>query len=194
MKDLLLIPNLLTLLRIILIFPALYFLEKKEVSTGAVIILVIFLTDFFDGFSARKLKQTSYIGAILDPVADKLVVLSFFTYLFRKDYCPSWYYFLILIRDISQLLSIPILLLWKGIQFKVKPKFIPKLGTALNFIVLGVSAALYFTEKFDDSTFYMLYLSWIVIMLFSSLFEIYILVTYIPRFIQIYRGTHDTFE
>ena len=82
MKQLLLIPNILTLSRIFLIFPSIYFLEKSEFLIASLLILIVLLTDFFDGYLARKLNQTSYLGAILEPVADKLVVIAFFTYLF----------------------------------------------------------------------------------------------------------------
>ena len=66
MKQLLLVPNLLTLSRIFLIIPSIYFLEKSLFTLAAFCVLILLLTDFFDGYFARKLNQTSQIGAILD--------------------------------------------------------------------------------------------------------------------------------
>ena len=71
------IPNLLTLLRISLI-PVLvicYFLVsgKRELIITSVFVLAA-VTDWLDGFLARKLNATSALGAFLDPVADKLIV------------------------------------------------------------------------------------------------------------------------
>jgi cardiolipin synthase len=136
--------------------------------------------------------MTSYIGSIMDPIADKIVVISIFTYLYFVNKVLLFYYILILIRDISQLLSIPILLLWKKIQFKVKPKVIPKWGTALNFIILALICTTFLFPNLNSNNNY-IYLLYSIYAI-SGIIEIYIISTYIPRFIQIYLGTHDTFE
>jgi len=76
------IPNLLTWLRIILIplFVGIFYFEKSWVSlpsqnlVATVIFTLAAVTDWFDGWLARKLDQTSAFGAFLDPVADKLMV------------------------------------------------------------------------------------------------------------------------
>jgi CDP-diacylglycerol---glycerol-3-phosphate 3-phosphatidyltransferase len=71
------IPNILTLLRILLIpvFVFFYYLPQAWAPmTAAVIFGIAALTDWFDGYLARKLDQSSPFGAFLDPVADKLMV------------------------------------------------------------------------------------------------------------------------
>jgi CDP-diacylglycerol--glycerol-3-phosphate 3-phosphatidyltransferase len=71
------IPNLLTLLRIILIpvFVLLYYLPFSWAHPAAALCFALAaITDWLDGFLARKLGQTSSLGAFLDPVADKLIV------------------------------------------------------------------------------------------------------------------------
>ncbi len=76
------IPNLLTWMRIILIplFVGIFYFEKSWVSlpnqnlVATVIFTLAAMTDWFDGWLARKLNQTSAFGAFLDPVADKLMV------------------------------------------------------------------------------------------------------------------------
>ena len=76
------IPNLLTWLRIILIplFVGIFYFEKSWVSlpnqnlVATVIFTLAAVTDWLDGWLARKLDQTSAFGAFLDPVADKLMV------------------------------------------------------------------------------------------------------------------------
>ena len=192
MKDLLLLPNILTFSRIFLIFPSLYYLDNGLYYTSFSFLIILFLTDYFDGFFARKLQMTSYIGSIMDPIADKIVVISIFTYLYFVNKVLLFYYILILIRDISQLLSIPILLLWKKIQFKVKPKVIPKWGTALNFFILVLICITFLFPDLNSNNNY-IYLLYSIYAI-SGIIEIYIISTYIPRFIQIYLGTHDTFE
>ena len=76
------IPNLLTWLRIVLIplFVGIFYFEKSWVSlphqnlVATVIFTLAAVTDWFDGWLARRLNQTSAFGAFLDPVADKLMV------------------------------------------------------------------------------------------------------------------------
>ncbi len=71
------IPNLLTMMRVALIpiFVIVYFLDWKWAhQAGAFIFWFAAITDWFDGYLARKLQQTSPFGAFLDPVADKLIV------------------------------------------------------------------------------------------------------------------------
>lgn len=71
------IPNLITLLRVLLIpvFVSVYFLDWKwAFAVGAFIFWLAAITDWVDGYLARKLEQSSPFGAFLDPVADKLIV------------------------------------------------------------------------------------------------------------------------
>ncbi len=201
MKQLFLVPNLLTLSRIFLIFPSIYFLEKSQFGLAVFCIIILLHTDFFDGYLARKLNQTSDIGAILDPVADKLVVIAFFTHLLMANSIAPFYVYLVFTRDILQLTSIPILLIWKKIQFKVKPNKIAKIGTALNFIIIGLYELSFIISKVPellDLYYYQVELmnQFVLapLLLISILIEFYILFTFIPRFYQIYKGSHDTFE
>lgn len=193
LKDLLLIPNLITILRIISIVPAIYSLESGNVFFSFLWMFLLFLTDFIDGKIARAYNQTSLLGSILDPVADKLVVLALFGYFFYYKQVPAIYFALVLIRDILQLSAVPILLFWKKISFKVKPKFIPKLGTALNFIILSILIIGHILPEWKGHPTYR---DWLLIgmYLISGVIEVYILVTFVPRFIEIYTGKHDTFE
>lgn len=71
------LPNLLTLLRISLIpiFVIVFYLPFQwSYLASAIIFLIAAITDWLDGYLARKLNQTSPLGEFLDPVADKLIV------------------------------------------------------------------------------------------------------------------------
>ena len=84
-------PNILTLLRIVLI-PVFVLLFYLPVSWGrlacAVVFLVAAITDWMDGYLARRLGQTSPFGAFLDPVADKLMVAAALVLLVQSDPRP----------------------------------------------------------------------------------------------------------
>ncbi|MDX1957200.1 MAG: CDP-alcohol phosphatidyltransferase family protein [Leptospiraceae bacterium] len=191
MKDIFLLPNIITCSRILLIIPSLYYLAEREIVIASILITTMFLTDFFDGFVARKWEMKSTLGAILDPVADKIVVISFFSFLFYQEKVYLLYFLLLLIRQVSQLISVPVLL-WKKISFQVKPKFLPKLGTALNFILLGFLSIEFIYLNVRHLSFFEN--GAIFLMFCSGALELYILATFLPRFYQIYHGTHDTFE
>ena len=86
------IPNILTVARIIAIpvFIIAYFLSPDQKNTVAVAIFVLAaLTDWLDGFLARKLKEVSPFGAFLDPVADKLIVCTALVLLVSDDNVSS---------------------------------------------------------------------------------------------------------
>ncbi|WCL47540.1 CDP-alcohol phosphatidyltransferase family protein [Leptospira sp. GIMC2001] len=192
-KQIFWLPNILTLSRVIFALPAILLFHSGNLLLSYILFGFIFLTDFLDGMFARRMGLVSELGSILDPVCDKILVLSLFTYFYAIDLVPIWYYGLILLRDISQLTSVPVLLFWKKIQFKVKPKLIPKWGTALNFILLAILPSQYFLPYF---LYEILVLDGILypLLFISASIEIYILVTFLPRFYQIYIGSHDTFE
>jgi cardiolipin synthase len=66
-----------------------------------VVFLVAGLTDLFDGLLARTLSRRTSLGAWLDPVADKLLMLFCFTALFAVHAAPAWLVFLVIARDMA---------------------------------------------------------------------------------------------
>src|SRR5436190_18019984 len=86
------IPNFLTLLRIFLIpfFVVVFYLPFEwRFLVTAIIFVVAAITDWLDGFLARKLRQVSPLGAFLDPVADKLIVAVALV-LLVQSYATPW--------------------------------------------------------------------------------------------------------
>jgi CDP-diacylglycerol--glycerol-3-phosphate 3-phosphatidyltransferase len=147
------------------------------------------LTDFFDGKVARWLNCATALGALLDPVADKITVLTYFSYFFALGMVPNWFFALILCRNVSQLLSIPILVWWLKISFHVKPNFLPKLATAVSFLILWLC---FFQVLNGENDFWSHFIFGLMIV--SGVMEFYILATYLPRLFQIATRRHDTFE
>ena len=76
-----LIPNFLSLLRIMLVFPIIYFLQVEWYVFAASLFFVSSLTDYFDGYIARKYAIESELGAFLDLIADKILVIAILVWL-----------------------------------------------------------------------------------------------------------------
>lgn len=100
------LPNLLTSSRLVLILPILALLATNA-RTGAWWALALFLvaavTDFFDGWLARRLRCTSNLGVFLDPLADKVFANMLLVYLAcsRPDWVPLWMVLLLLGREFA---------------------------------------------------------------------------------------------
>jgi CDP-diacylglycerol--glycerol-3-phosphate 3-phosphatidyltransferase len=100
------LPNSLTLLRIFLVpFLVVVLLPKfsgREYA-GLAIFLVAAITDFFDGFFARRYNQMTRLGALLDPIADKLLMSSAFISLVEMDpkHVPAWMVVIIIGREFA---------------------------------------------------------------------------------------------
>jgi cardiolipin synthase len=102
------IPNILTIIRLFLVplFPIIFFAPIDRSHTYALIIFLLAgVTDFLDGYLARKYNVVSVIGIVLDPLADKLMLLTTLACLYISDYIPLWVLIIILIKEASLVLS-----------------------------------------------------------------------------------------
>ncbi len=107
-RDLLLVPNILTLSRFALLFILAYLISLQDSRYTIYMLIVVatgIATDILDGFFARKLGQISDLGKVLDPVVDKICtgVLVLFLYVY-SDF-PLWAVILVLTRDITVLVA-----------------------------------------------------------------------------------------
>ncbi len=98
------LPNIITLARIFFIPFVIYFLyhpTKNKCLYGALIFLFAALTDWVDGYVARQRKEITNFGKFLDPLADKLLVMTALILLLHHRWVPLWAVLLIFIREIT---------------------------------------------------------------------------------------------
>lgn len=98
------LPNALTLFRIFLVpFLVVVLLTKftGREYVGLAIFLVAAVTDFFDGYIARKRNQMTRLGALLDPIADKLLMSAAFISLVELQYAKAWMVCIIIGREFA---------------------------------------------------------------------------------------------
>ena len=90
-SDIFLIPNLITILRLVLIVPLVMSYYFDYMTYLYVLLGVVILTDFLDGFLARRLNQISDLGKLLDPIADGLALFTFSVVLYFEDRIDLWF-------------------------------------------------------------------------------------------------------
>jgi CDP-diacylglycerol---glycerol-3-phosphate 3-phosphatidyltransferase len=98
------IPTWITLARLFGIPFLFYSLYQSTATAGWLslgIFLILSLTDWLDGYLARRLKQTSDLGKFLDPLVDKLLILAPLLVLVEQNQVPAWGVFLILFRELA---------------------------------------------------------------------------------------------
>jgi cardiolipin synthase len=104
------VPNLLTFSRLLGVPLFLWLLLGPHADGWALAVLMLSgVTDWADGVLARKLNQTSRLGALLDPVADRLYILATLVGLVLRDIIPLWLAALIIGRDLALACTLPAL-------------------------------------------------------------------------------------
>ncbi len=93
------IPNIITVLRFLMVPPTLLLLLEERYTLALLIFAIAGLSDGIDGYLAKRYHWTSRIGAIMDPLADKLLLDSTFLMLAWLGDLPLWLVIAILFRD-----------------------------------------------------------------------------------------------
>lgn len=93
------LPNAITLARLLLIVPLAIALEGKHFLWALGFFMVAAGTDWVDGYLARKLDQTSALGALLDPLVDKILVTAALAGLAFHGFIPAWSVTVVLSRE-----------------------------------------------------------------------------------------------
>jgi cardiolipin synthase len=139
-RELLYLPNLLTLERIVLVPIFLYYLATGRARVAFWIFIAASVTDVLDGLVARLMRLQTSLGGWLDPLADKLLVASAFITLtvLGEGRFPVWFTVLVLGRDAVIALGIGVLWL-TGRRFQIEPTRLSKYATFLQLVTLAAA-------------------------------------------------------
>jgi len=134
------IPNLITLGRILLVPIVVWAIASNEMWIAFLLFLAAGVSDAVDGFLAKHFHMTTVLGAYLDPLADKALIVSIYLSLGINGAIPRWLVILVVSRDI--LIIGGIMLSWVvGNPLTIKPLLVSKLNTVAQIlfacVVLG---------------------------------------------------------
>jgi cardiolipin synthase len=132
------LPNYITLLRL-LVIPVISFFYLRE-HYGWALVLLIFagISDLVDGALARFLKQRTKLGAILDPAADKFLMLVSFLTLAWVHQVPIWLVLLVILRDVYIVFGVTFLK-FTCKKLYIRPTYLSKMNTFFQLLFIFLS-------------------------------------------------------
>jgi len=134
------VPNLITTIRILLAPIFIIYLLNDQFFSGLIIFIACAVSDGIDGLVARLFDQKSRLGSYLDPLADKIILVSAFITLAFIGILPSWLTVLVISRDILILLGVFVLFLY-GQKVSIHPVLSSKITTCCQFVTVSVVLA-----------------------------------------------------
>jgi cardiolipin synthase len=129
------LPNLITVIRLLLIPLFVIFLLENRMDLALLAFVAASISDALDGFLARILKQKTLFGAYVDPLADKLLLATAFVTLAAMRQLPGWLAVVVVSRDVIILGGITILLL-NNRSMTIQPTLDSKITTFFQLLTI----------------------------------------------------------
>jgi cardiolipin synthase len=139
------IPNLLSIIRIGLVYPILNNIYLSNFELSIIFFIIAAITDALDGFLARKMNWQTYLGTLLDPVADKLLLSGTIFILWLNQLIPFYIFVIFISRDVAILLGAAIQMTLNESDTPL-PNLLGKLTTSLQVIYI---ATIFLKEIFN---------------------------------------------
>lgn len=129
------------MMRIIFVPIIIIFLMQGAYLKALVFFAISGITDGLDGFLARTLKQQTTLGAYLDPIADKALIMSCFITLAVKSVIPGWLTVIVISRDCIILIGVCVLALISA-PFEIRPSVVSKATTVFQILTVFFALAI----------------------------------------------------
>ncbi len=134
------LPNLITLARIALVPVLILLLKDQNYPAALAVFVVAGLSDAADGYLAKRLNVPSQLGGVLDPVADKLLLVSAYVMLAVLGHIPFWLLLAVAFRDVLIVGGYMIYTAHAG-PVKMRPSWLSKLNTLLQISLVSLILA-----------------------------------------------------
>lgn len=129
------IPNLISICRLLLVPPVVVLIWADRYQLALLLAFVAGFSDALDGFLAKQYGWTSELGGILDPLADKLLMVSVVLALLVQGLLPAWLAILVVLRDLIIVLGAVSYRYFIG-RFQAAPSLVSKLNTGVLILLL----------------------------------------------------------
>ena len=134
------LPNLVTIARILMVPVMVWAIASNQMKIAFILFVAAGLSDTIDGFLAKRFGMTSELGAYLDPLADKVLIVSIYVALGVTEAIPRWLVILVVSRDLFIVGGL--MLAWVlGNPMVVRPLTISKFNTAAQILLAGLVLA-----------------------------------------------------
>lgn len=134
------VPNIISIMRLLLVPCVIYALLESATGWAFAGFILAGVSDGVDGFIARHFDQRSELGAYLDPMADKLLLVSVFVVLGLMGQLPLWLVVLAVSRDVLIVLAVLLSTVMHH-PVHVRPLFVSKVNTTVQIVVAGLALA-----------------------------------------------------
>jgi len=139
------IPNIICFLRILLVIPVVLLILEGDYLFALFLFVIAGVSDGVDGFLAKHFHWQSRLGSILDPVADKLLLVSTYVSLTWVGLIPLWLLLAVFVRDITIVIGAYAYHSFIG-EFKMAPSLISKFNTVMQILLVMAILSLQLTE------------------------------------------------
>ena len=129
------IPNLITVFRFLLVPPVVMLLLNERFGLALILFGVAGFTDGLDGYLAKRNNWTSRLGALMDPLADKLLLVSCFVTLGWLGWIPVWLVALVVLRDLV-IVGGAIMFHMRVERLEARPSMVSKLNTVAQILLV----------------------------------------------------------
>jgi cardiolipin synthase (CMP-forming) len=129
------LPNLISFLRILLTLPIVWLLFERQFSYALMLFAVAGFSDGLDGFLAKRFHWQSHLGGLLDPLADKALLMSSFLVLGGLGLIPVWLVMLVIFRDLT-IVGGALYYHFSVEEMDAQPSLISKFNTLLQIVLV----------------------------------------------------------
>jgi cardiolipin synthase len=150
------LPNILTLIRILLIPLFVILIINKSFGWALIVFAIAGITDGIDGLIARITRQRTELGAYLDPIADKLLLSAGFVTLAIIEFLPSWLAVIVVTRDVIILLGVLVMILTNSPP-KIQPSLVSKVTTFFQISTILLVLAVEYGSLFRHLSTFAIY-------------------------------------
>jgi cardiolipin synthase len=132
------LPNLITLARIFAVPLTVWLVMEDRLITAFWVFIGAGISDAVDGFLARQMNARTTLGAYMDPLADKALLVSVYVALGYAGYLPDWLVILVVFRDVMIVGGVVLVATLNG-HVEMRPLMVSKINTTLQIILAALA-------------------------------------------------------